>query len=241
MEISGSRLANEAARDRERTDRWNSLAFEPGDLLLMALRPGAHLVALAGEPVDSVASAEVTALRRAAEIERIEPADARRSGLGQALVAQEELLRNYALDALGRRSLAPRAEAAAIVAHALFSRDLPAGAQTALGSELASRNFYRYELGADPVNVEVIRSLAQLLVSSDPAHRPLWAQLLGASLTIELSKDPQKDADIRTALIRGVTDPSPQRVIEALQQQLSSGSHDPRVPKLLEAWRTAQH
>ena len=237
IEISGKRLANEQSRDRERTDRWNSLAFEPGDLLLMALRPGNHFSALAADPVDSPASPAVAALRRASEIERIEPVEARRTALAQALTAPDELLRDYALDCLGRRGLASRAEAAGIIARALLAADLPPSAASSLVGELTSRHFYRYELGADPVNVQVIGSLARLVTSGESARRPLWAQFLAASLTIEFSKDPHQDAGMRASLIRAVTDPTPQRVIDALQQQLSAGTKDPRVQKLLEAWR----
>ena len=60
-------------------------------------------------------------------------------------------------------------------------------------------------------------------------------------MTIEFSKDPHKDAEMRAGLIRAVTDPPPRRVIDALQQLLSAGTKDPRVPKLLEAWHAASH
>jgi hypothetical protein len=241
IEISGKRLANENSRDHERTDRWNSLPFETGDLLLLALRPGDHFLALAADPVDSPASPAVAALRRASEIERIDPVEARRTALAEALTAHQDLLRDYALDCLSRRGLASRAEAAAIIAHALFAADLPPSSRSSLVGELASRHFYRYELGVDPVNVQVIRSLAALVANGDSARRPLWAQFLAACLTIEFSKDPHKDAEMRAGLIRAVTDPPPQRVIDALQQLLSAGTKDPRVPQLLEAWRAASH
>lgn len=241
IEISGKRLANQQSRNRERTDRWNSLAFEPDDLLLMALRPGNLFSALAADPVDSPTSPAVAALRRASEIERIDPVEARRTALAQALTASEDLLRDYALDWLGRRGLASRTEAAGMIAHALFAADLPPSSRSSLVTELTSRHFYRYELGADPVNVQVIRSLARLLINGDPARRPLWTQFLAASLTIEFSKDPHKDAEMRAGLIRAVTDPPPQRVIDALQQMLSAGTEDPRVQKLLDAWRATSH
>jgi hypothetical protein len=239
IEISGKRLANEQSRERERTDRWNSLAFEPGDLLLMALRAGDRFSALAADPVDSPTSPSVAALRRATEIERIEPLEARRTAVGQALAAHEDLLRDYALDWLGRRGLASRTEGAGMIARALFVTDLPASSRGSLVTELTSRHFYRYELGADPVNVEVVRSLARLVTSGDSVRRPLWMQYLAASLTIEFSKDPHKDAGMRAGLIRAVTDPPPERVIDALQQQVSAGTQDPRVQKLMEAWRAA--
>ncbi len=239
IEISGKRLASEASRDRERRDRWNSLAFAPGDLLLMALRPGTHLTALAADPVESPASPVIAALHRTVEIERIEPVEARRAALWKALTGPQELVREYAIDALGRRALVSRAEGAGMLARALTAGELPASARSPLVSELVSLHFFRNELGADAVNVQVIGSLAAL-VAGDAAQRPLWAQYLGACLTIEFSKDPAKDAETRRALIRGVTETAPRLVIEALEQQVSAGNQDPRVPKLLEAWRAAQ-
>ena len=241
VEMAGKRLANEQSRDRERTDRWNSLAFEPGDLLLLALRPGSHFTGLAAEPVDSPTSPAVAALHRAVEIERIQPLEARRTAVGGALTAPEDLLRDYALDWLGRRGLASRTEGAGMIAHALFAPGLPVAARSSLVGELTSRHFYRYDLGADPANVLVIRSLAQLLTSGDSSGRPLWTQYLAACLTIEFSKNAHQDAEMRTGLIRAVADPPPERVINTLQLLASTGTADPRVPKLLEDWRAASH
>jgi hypothetical protein len=239
IEMAGKRLASEPSRDRERTDRWNSLAFDPGDLLLLALRPGSHFTGLAAEPVDSPTSPAVAALRRAVEIERIEPLEARRTAVAGALTAHEDLLREYALDWLGRRGLASRTEAAGMIAHALFAPGLPAAARSSLVGELTSRHFYRYDLGVDAANVLVVRSLAELLTGGDSAGRPLWTQYLAACLTIEFSKDAHKDAEMRAGLIRAVTDPPPERVIDTLQRLAATGTADPRVPKLLEAWRAA--
>jgi hypothetical protein len=239
IEMAGKRLANEQSRVRERADRWNSLPFEPGDLLLMALRPGTDFAGLAAEPVDSPSSPAVAALRRASQIERIEPLEVRRTAVGQALTAHEDLLRDYALDWLGSRGLASRTEGAGTIARALFAPDLPASSRSSLAGELTSRHFYRSDLGAEPANVLVIGSLAALLTAADSSRRPLWTQYLAACLTIEFSKDPLKDAEMRAGLIRAVTDPPPRRVIDALQQLLSADPRDTRVQKLLDAWRAA--
>jgi hypothetical protein len=241
IEMAGKRLANEQSRVRERSDRWNSLPFEPGDLLLMALRPGTQFAGLAADPVGSASNPAVAALHRASEIERIETMEARREAVGQALTAHEDLLRDYALDWLGSRGLASRTEGAGTIARALFAPDLPASSRSSLAGELTSRHFYRSDLGAEPANVLVIGSLAALLTAADSSRRPLWTQYLAACLTIEFSKDPLKDAEMRAGLIRAVTDPPPQRVIDALQQLLSAGTQDTRVQKLLDAWRAATH
>ena len=238
IEMAGKRLANEQSRVRERSDRWNSLPFEPGDLLLMALRPGTHLAGLAAEPVDNPSSPAVAALHRASELERIEPLEARRTAVGHALTSREDLLRDYALDWLGRRGLASRTEGTGMIAHALFAPDLPASSRSSLVGELTSRHFYRSDLGAEPANILVIGSLARMLTAADSA-RPLWTQYLAACLTIEFSRDPLKDAEMRAGLIRAVTDPPPQRVIDALQQLLSADPQDTGVQKLLDAWRAA--
>ncbi len=237
IEMAGKRLANEQSRVRERSDLWNSLPFEPGGLLLMALRPGAQFAGLAAEPVDSPSSPAVAALRRASEIERIEPLEARRTAVGQALTAHEDLLRDYALDWLGRRGLASRTEGAGMLARALFAPELPASSRSSLAGELTSRHFYRSDLGAEPANVLVIGSLAALLTAAESA--PLWTQYLAACLTTEFSKDPHTDAEMRAGLIRAVTDPPPRRVTDALQQLLSASPRDTPVQELLDAWRAA--
>ena len=239
VEISGKRLADEEARFRSHFDKWNVLPFQPGDLLAVALAPtqnSAVWIALAAQQVVSVKDSVVGALRRAASIERMPP-ESQVTALEEALSSPSDLLQRYAIEALGRRGLVARLTGAEMIARALFSaRILPAG-RPPLAMELASRDFYHYEDGAGPANVIVIQTLSRLLVEGGASQQALWTQLLGASLTIEFSKDPQTDAGMRSALIRAVQDPG--RVMAALEQQAAQGSKDPRVPKLISAWKEA--
>ncbi len=239
IEISGKRLADEEARFRSHFDKWNVLPFQPGDLIAMALAPTqtpAVWIALAAQQVASAKDPVVGALRRASSIDRMVP-EARVTALEAALSSPSDLLQRYAIDAVGRRGLVTRIAGAGMIARALFSpRILPAG-RPPLALELASRDFYHYEEGAEPANIIVIQTLARLLVEDGGSQQALWTQLLGASLTIEFSKDPQKDAGMRSSLIRAVADPG--RVMAALEQQAAQGSRDPRVPKLIGAWKAA--
>jgi len=241
IEISGKRLADEDARYRSHFDKWNVLPFQPQDLLIVALAPGqrpAAWIGLAAEQVASAADPAVAALHRASSIEHT-PAGSplRAAALEEALSSPTDLLQRYAVEAVGRRAAVTRQAGAEMISRALFSERIPPDARPPLALKLASRDFYHFEEGAEPVNFVVIRTLARLLVDGDAAQRPLWTQLLGASLTIEFSKDPHKDAEMRSSLIRAVTDPAPQRVVAALEQQAAQGSKDPRVPKLIAAWK----
>jgi hypothetical protein len=67
----------------------------------------------------------------------------------------------------------------------------------------------------------------------------VWTQFLGSSLTIEFSKDPKRDQDLRMSIVRAVKEPPPGRVIDALEQQVAGGASDPRLAKLIEYWRAA--
>jgi hypothetical protein len=239
IEIHGERLADEQARFKSSFNQWNVLRFEPGDLLLMALRQGSgSWQALAAQQVSSLQDPAIPALRRAVEIERME-AGARRPALEQALRSHEDLLRDYAVDAIDRRRVTPRDTGAAMLAGAAAAPDTPVESKVAFVKALAARNYFQYELGSDPVNLLIVRTIAGLLAQADAKRGLLWTQFLGSTVAIQFSKDAAKDAEIRRSLIRGVTDPPPERVIAALAQQVSGGSKDPRAAKLLQHWRGA--
>jgi hypothetical protein len=128
----------------------------------------------------------------------------------------------------------PRDTGAAMLASAAAAPDTSVESKIAFVKALAARNYFQYELGADPVNLLVVRTIANLLIHADAKRGPLWMQFLGSTVAIQFSKDPAKDAEIRRSLIRGVTDPPPERVIAALSQQVN-----PRAAKLLQHWRDA--
>lgn len=241
MEIHGERLADEQARFKSSFNQWNVLPFEPGDLLLMALRRGSGprpWQAVAAQQVRTPQDPAIPALRRAVEIEGMPPGS-RPPALEQALHSHEDLLRDYAVDAVDRRRVTPRDTGAAMLASAAAAPDASVESKIAFVKALAARNYFQYELGADPVNLLIVRTIASLLIHGDAKRGPLWTQFLGSTVAIQLSKDPAKDAEIRRSLIRGVTDPPPERVIAALAQQVSGGSKDPRAAKLLQYWRDA--
>jgi hypothetical protein len=242
IEIAGRRMLDPLARARNNFDQWNNLPFAQGDELVLAIAPpptGKRWDALAANQVAGTSDPLVIGLRRALEIEAMKPADARIPALEQALAAPQPVLRDYAIDAIARRGLASRDRGAEMIAHALAAPNLPDDSRLPLVRELASPFFYRYALGGDRVNVLVIQSLARLLVNGDRNDRGVWTQFLGSSLTIEFSKDPNRDGELRMSIVRAVKDPPPPRVIEALEQQAASGTPDPRVPKLVEYWRAA--
>src|SRR5262245_35071452 len=239
IEVHGELLADEQARFKSSFNQWNVLRFEQGDLLLMALRQGSgSWQALAAHPVSSMQDTAIPALRRAIDIERLEPG-ARHPALEQALHSHQDMLRDYAVDAIDRRRITPRDTGAAMLAGAAVAPDPPVESKIAFVKALAARNYFQYELGPDPVNLLIVRTIAGLLAQADTKRGSLWTQFLGGTVAIQFSKDAAKDAEIRRSLIRGVTDPPPERVIAALSQQVSAGSKDPRAAKLLQHWRDA--
>jgi hypothetical protein len=242
IEVSGKRLADEEARFRAGFDQWNVLALAPGGLMMAALLPAGNpqqWQALSMRDIASERDPLAGAIRRAVAIEQM-PAGTpgRAQALEDALSSPSDVLQAYAIRAV--RGAMPRVAGAEAMARALFSRRALPDARPPLALALASRDFYHYEAGADEANLVVIRALAKLVAGGGP-QVSLWTQILGASLTIEFSADPAKDGAMRSALIRGVTDPAPARVLSALEQQLAAGSKDPRVPKLIAAWKAAGH
>jgi hypothetical protein len=240
IEIAGKRMLDPTARARNNFDQWNNLPFEQGDQLVLALAPpptGKRWSVLAANQVTGGNDPLVVGLRRALEIEAVKPGEAQIPALEQALAAPQPILRDYAIDAVARRTLVSRERGAEMIAHALEAPGLPADSQLPLVRELASPFFYRYALGADRVNVMVIESLAKLLVNGNRDDRGVWTQFLGSSLTIEFSKDPKRDQDLRMSIVRAVKEPPPGRVIDALEQQVAGGASDPRLAKLIEYWR----
>jgi hypothetical protein len=241
--ISGERPSDPDIRFLNLRDQWNAIPFVKGDLLLMAVRAvtRANVVPLAAIQVHSKTDPEVGALRQACEISRVQDAAQRRALLRQALESPQDLLFRYALDDLGHHQTASREQGAEMIVQAIFSKGISRDSRSALVNALTGRSYYEYELGAEPVNKLVIATLARLLAEEkNPKDLGVWTTFLSSSLSIQLSKDPVKDKEMRDALIRSVPEPTRKQVPAKLAEAAQLNPADPRIPMLIKAWKTAQ-
>jgi hypothetical protein len=195
---------------------------------------------LAAEEVPAVDTTLVAAMRRARAIERQQNPATRLAMLEEAIKGRQDLLFRYALDAISRRKLVPRNEAARMMADALVSNGQPKNMKLSLVQQLTKGPVYEDDLGADPVNRVVIGSVAGVLArETEPEWSRIWTQFLAASLLPVFSPDANQDRSIRQTLIRAVPEPTRRQVPEILSKSVQQSPTDARIPKLLEAWRAA--
>jgi len=243
LTIGAQRYGDAKKRRQMGFDSWNVLPLEPGNSLVMAVAKGpsaSEWIALAAEAVPSGDTALVVAVRRAREIEKEQDPAARRRMFDEALKSHQDLLFRYALDAIGRRGREPRKEAAKMMVDALVSQGQSKNAKLTLVQQLTRQPIYEDERGADPVNQLVIGSVAGVLATeSEPQWSLVWTQFLAASLLPAFSADVNQDREIRQTLIRAVPEQTRRLVPEILAKAAQQSPTDPRIPKLLEAWKGA--
>jgi hypothetical protein len=242
LTITAQRYGDPEKRQQMGFDAWNTLSLQPGNALVMAVRriPTDSWIALAAEGAPAGDTTLVAAVRRAREIEKQPNPVARVQMLREALNSPQDLLFQYALDAIGRRGRAPRDEAARIIVEALLSNGRANNAKLSLVQQLTRQPIYEDQRGADPVNRMVIGSVARVLaMEGEPEWSLIWTQFLAVSLLPAFSADANKDREIRQTLIRAVPERTRRQVPEVLAKAAQQRPTDPRIPKLLEAWKAA--
>lgn len=243
LTVAAQRYGDAQKRRQMGFDSWNVLPLEPGNSLVMAVIKGSSAsqwTALAAEAVPAGDTALVVAVRRAREIEKEQDPTARRRMLDEALKSHQDLLFRYALDAIGRRGRVSRNEAAKMMVDALVSQSQAKNVKLSLVQQLTRQPIYVDERGADSVNKMVIGSVAGVLaMESEPQWSLVWTQFLAASLLPAFSADANQDREIRQTLIRAVPEQARRQVPEILAKAAQQSPTDPRIPKLLEAWKGA--
>jgi hypothetical protein len=241
LTIIADRYGDPVQREHMGFNVWNVLPLEPSNSLAMAIRKAPNgWTALAAQAVAPGDNNLVPALRPAREIDKVQDPTARRRLLDQALRSPQDLLFRYALDAITRRGLVPRSEAAQMIVGALAVESLSKNAKLMLVQQLTRRPIYEDELGSDLVNRLVIGAVAGVLTAeTGPEWVVIWTQFLTTTLLPAFSTDPSKDQDIRHTLIHSVPEPARRQVPEKLVTSAQQSPRDPRIPKLLEAWKAA--
>lgn len=239
------RVADEQARIMQGFNAWNTLAFAPGDLLIMActpLDPPERWQGVAVQEVDSMDAPEIADVRRCYEAESHSDRPQRfQIEIQKALASPDELYRYYGVDALTRRAMFDRQTSVKMIAEALRGPDVSSEAREELTGALAD-NFFEEDLGNEPVNVEILSSILGAIIAEpdDDQQRELILTL--ASLVFSgFSEDENEDEQTQIALVQAVRQPSMDQVITVLERQAQQGEEDERevFNELLDLWKAA--
>jgi hypothetical protein len=242
----GGRFVDPLVRVRNRFNQWNQLSLTPGDLLLMAVKPGAadhNYIGMAAVQVQSADDPQVPAAQQICGIEDEQRSEPKEHLLSQALFSNQPMLRFYALEAISRKNVIKRDRGARMIEDAILSSGLSAEAKQDLGSKLITGGFFDESQGADSVNAGIIAVLAKQTVESrDPEIAEQWMELLSSALGNEFSPAPHEDREIKVRLVRSVNNPTADQVISFLATQVAStATADGReiAKKLLNLWKSA--
>lgn len=240
------RIADPEIRDRNGINQWNNLDLTTGEMLLLSGRVLSAPDILMGQAaihVDSAGDSKVDAARQCYAIERLkDDPDKKRSLLLEALIQPEDLLRYYALDVLGRRSVLGRAEGAELISEAIASVNIEPQNRVELGYYLTRQYFFDNELKADPANVTVVEALAWGLVSEKDADlRMEWLNYLGSCVLGEFSARKETDQSLRYALIRAMKTPPADQVTDTLakMERSTQAEEHERVKELMQVWHSS--
>ena len=241
IRVPARRVADPIIRGRNAFDQWNALPLERNDLLIVAVRPAGpdSYVALAVRQVSSVSDPKIDAIRQAYAIERFTgPADAREARFAAALTGPQDLLNEYALDALQRRALLGRDTGARLMAAAVLVNGAGDERQHSVAEALTE--LMESERRTDGTNLLIVRTIAQALAAEpDPDRGELWTMYLGAVLLTEFATDPLMDAQWRNALIQKVDSPAPGEMIAILSDLVRRDAENEQARALLRAWQRA--
>lgn len=244
ISVPARRVADPLIRVKNRHDYWNALRLNPGDTLLLALRPAEpnHWMAVAADQIESPAAPEVEAARRAYRIEEA-PGDMRQKSqmLEYALTSNQDLLESYAVDSVTRHAGSDRDTGVDLLHKAILSPQTAPDRKLDLAFTLTEDPFLKREKKADAANQTVVATLATALVHErDPENAAAWARLLGSAVLMEYSADPDVNHKIMLELIGSPRNPPPQTVTNALSHVAAHGDAEDKeiANELLKAWRS---
>lgn len=245
IEVPVKRVAAREVRVKNPINQWNNLTLMPGELLLLAGRIISVPNVLMGQAAIRVKGPEdpaVNAARQCYVIEESKDPEKKRTLLEDALTSPQDILRFYALDALGRRAILPREVGVEMIAKALASDKTAPDDKMDLGMYLTRNFFFNNDLGADRANQRIVAALAaQLVKETDAEKRSDWVNLLSSCVLSEFSPKKEVDRSIRSALIAPIKTPTNAEVTSTLTKLLHQGDEEERerVRELLAAWRAA--
>jgi hypothetical protein len=245
LEVHASRLASSTVRVRNRSNYWNALHLNPNDILILACQPTSNprvWSASAARQIPSAVAPEVSAIRRAYEIEEFSGAAPQRVKLlADALESDQDFLSRYALDYLARHADSQRDSAVDLLRAAILSPKITSDRRLNLALALSGHPFLLRGSKADRSNQAIVGTLATTLVSepNSPA-RATWARLLASCVLREYSTDSHEADTIRRSLIRSPQAPPPARVASVLSEIFAQSVGEDReiVSKLLKAWQS---
>jgi hypothetical protein len=244
LEIPFARIADAEARDHNRSNQWNALDLSQGVLLLLALEragPSVAFRSVAGVRVSAPSDPNVGETAGALEIEALDPAR-REQPMREAILQGKDILRRYAIEAVGVRGVVPRPVAVEMIAAALADPQRPPDDRLELGILLARTPLFDAASGADATNVLVVSVLAQGLVEDrDADRRSTWLALLASRVLSDFDDDEQASEWKRRSLIHGITRPTRDEIVRALNTQAQRGdpADQPLAKDLLREWKKA--
>lgn len=162
--------------------------------------------------------------------------------LGDALTQSIDLLRFYALDVLGRRSLLGRADGAILISKAIDSNTLSAENKTELGYFLTRGYFFDSTLKDDTANVIAVAAIAKGMVNETNDERRMeWMNYLASCVLGEFSAKKATDNALRHALIKAIKTPAGAQITHTLSKMatLTHAEDRERIMELLQAWQAS--
>ena len=246
LRVPYQRMAQIQDRVRNAQNHWNVLRLQPGDLLILACRPGESAgiwTCLAARQPTSASDSAIQAVRAIYQVEHLPQGDQKTSLLRKGLDSSSDLIFFYSIDAITRRQVVARPVAAQML-YKILSRDAIDGEiEEQLVEALVSEYIFDEDLGAEATNTLVLEVLANKFVgASDSEVRSLWLDELAATLFSEYDDDETVDSAIRKQLIQSISTPDIATVIEALAAYKAEAT-DPEdielVQDVLDLWKAA--
>lgn len=245
LKVAFERDAIVPIRVRKGFNYWNQLSLTAGEMLIFAGKlkePPDIWEGISAQKVETADAPEIKAARKCFEIENFSgPAEEKRKMLEDALVAEQNLLKNYSLDCIGRRRFFDCAIGCEMINKAMMVKGTDPDYRIALGGVLADIYFFEPEKGAeDATNRLVIVVLSRELVrDTTQEDREQWIDLLASCVNSEFSEDEQKNNQIRNELIRSI--PNVNQVASAISNYAKSAETEDReiADELLAIWKKA--
>jgi len=246
IDVPFDRMADPGVRVRNRFNMWNVLRLEPGELILIACRPGRVAGVWTGEAarqVTSENSRELMEVSRAYEIDEFTgPRDEKLRMLAEALVEGKDILRAFAVDYLGRRGGISRAEGTELLIQAISSQKLTPEARLDLAVHLIGAPFFDSAKGADATNQRIVDCLVSGLIGEgDAVRQRKWAQFLSTCVLVGFSDIPDENRRIRASLVGRVPRQTSERVMTVLSSLArTEGPEFGKIAQeLLQVWTEA--
>ena len=185
------------------------------------------------------------------------PADSkeREPRLLAALIEGTNILRRYAIAAVGPRAMVARGKGVDLLSRAIASGKTDEDADLALADPLSDTPLFLPEQGEDVLNVRIVTVLASRMIEADAEHAPTWLGYISNCVMTELGvaegaeeagQEGEDEADaakresaVRTRLIRGVDVPN-KAMISRLEKLIAAADGNSEIAaKLNTAWISA--